>query len=116
MRTACLLALAAIGLSAAEAATYAQVAQVLEARCTECHGASKAKSKLRLDSPAHIRAGGKGGAVIVAQQPEQSRLYTLATLPADHEDRMPPKGERLTAEQLALLKAWIAAGAPMPAE
>jgi hypothetical protein len=48
---------------------------------------------------------------VVAGQPALSKLYTMSALPDDHEDRMPPKGERLTAEQLALLKQWIAEGA-----
>ena len=92
-------------------ATWAQVQTVLASRCTDCHGEKKQKAGLRLDSPEWLEKGSKEGPVVVAGKPEQSKLYTMAALPDDHEDRMPPKGARLTAEQLELIKAWIAAGA-----
>ena len=97
-------------LSAADA-TWAQVQTVLEARCTDCHGEKKQKAGLRLDSPEWLEKGSKEGPVVVAGKPELSKLYTMAALPEDHDDRMPPKGARLTAEQLELIKTWIAAGA-----
>ena len=92
-------------------ATWAQVQTVLASRCTDCHGEKKQKAGLRLDSPEWLEKGSKEGPVVVAGKPELSKLYTMAALPEDHDDRMPPKGARLTAEQLELIKAWIAAGA-----
>ena len=92
-------------------ATWAQVQTVLASRCTDCHGEKKQKAGLRLDSPEWLEKGSKEGPVVVAGKPEQSKLFTMAALPDDHEDRMPPKGARLTAEQLEIIKSWIAAGA-----
>ena len=110
MRLPLLIIFAASTLGAADA-TWAQVQTVLSARCTDCHGEKKQKAGLRLDSPEWLEKGSKEGAVVVAGKPELSKLYTMAALPDDHDDRMPPKGARLTAEQLDTIKSWIAAGA-----
>ena len=89
---------------------------ILAARCTDCHGESKQKGGLRLDSPAAISTGAKQGAVLVPGDPERSSLYTLVALPADHPDIMPGRGEPLSAAQIALIRAWIAGGALFSAE
>ena len=91
--------------------TWVEVKAVLDARCTDCHGETKQKSGLRLDSPEWLLKGGHEGPAVVPGKPESSRLYTLAAAPVDEEYKMPPKGPRLTAEQLATIKGWIAAGA-----
>ena len=88
-----------------------QVEPILAARCYECHGAAKKKGSLRLDSPQFIRAGGKGGAVIVPGQPERSSLYTLTVLDEDDPDIMPPKGAPLSKAEAAILHKWILDGA-----
>lgn len=87
------------------------IAPILAARCTECHGDTKQKGGLRLDSPAAIRTGSKKGAVLVPGAPERSSLFTSVALPADDPDIMPARGEPLSAAQIALIKAWISAGA-----
>jgi mono/diheme cytochrome c family protein len=107
------LVLALLSTSALVAAdpTWVQVKAVLEARCTDCHGETKQKGGLRLDSPEWLLKGGHDGKVLVAGKPESSKLYTLAAAPLTDDDKMPPKGPRLTDEQLAILKGWITAGA-----
>lgn len=99
------------GLSAADA-TWAEVSKVFQDHCINCHGEKKQKGGLRLDSPEWLSKGSKSGPVVVAGKPDESPVYALAALPGDHEDRMPPKGERVPVEQLSLIKAWILAGAP----
>jgi mono/diheme cytochrome c family protein len=91
-----------------------QIAPILGERCYSCHGPDKQKGGLRLDSPAAIRSGGKktGAALLVAGQPEKSALYTSLVLPQDDDDFMPAKGGPLKPEQIALIRQWIAAGAP----
>ena len=42
--------------------------------------------------------------------PSKSPLYTRV-LPADDDDRMPPKGDPLTAKQQDLIRQWIGQGA-----
>ena len=90
-----------------------KVRPLLAENCQSCHGDEKQKGKLRLDSPAFIRAGGERGAVIVAGQPSQSRIL-LAIGYQDEELKMPPK-KRLSERQVADLTEWVKLGAPMPA-
>lgn len=114
MRLPLLMLIPALAANAADG-TWAQVKAILDSRCISCHGETKQKAGLRLDSPEWLAKGGRDGAVLIPGKPEESKVYTLATLGADSEDKMPPKGERLTAEQLATLKSWIAAGAKVEA-
>ncbi len=104
------------GTMTAADATWAEVQKILNDHCLDCHGETKQKHGLRLDSPEWLNKGSKEGPVVVAGKPDKSPLYTLAALPADDEDRMPPKGERLTPDQLAALQSWIAAGAVFTAK
>jgi hypothetical protein len=72
------------------------------------------KAKLRLDTAAFIKQGGRSGAAIVPGNSAHS-LLLHAVLGKDRE-RMPPENEGvpLTAAQVATLKAWIDAGAKAP--
>ncbi len=106
---------AAPGLLTAAEASWKEVKAILDDRCIDCHGEKKQKKGLRLDSPEWLAKGSKEGQVFIAGHPEKSELYTLAALPADDEDRMPPKGKRLTPEQLAAIKSWITDGAKFDA-
>jgi mono/diheme cytochrome c family protein len=86
---------------------------VLKARCYACHGALKQNNGLRLDTAAAIRKGGKHGAAVSPRKPDASHLLQRVTA-TDLSERMPPEGEPLKPEQIAALRAWIAAGAPVP--
>ncbi|MEM9400003.1 MAG: c-type cytochrome domain-containing protein [Verrucomicrobiota bacterium] len=88
-----------------------EVHPILFAKCVDCHGPDKSKVGLRLDSAAFIKKGSKLGPVIIPGDPFKSLVYTLAALPRDHEDLMPPKGDPLTARELNILKTWIEQGA-----
>ncbi|HEX6882741.1 MAG TPA: c-type cytochrome domain-containing protein [Planctomycetota bacterium] len=94
--------------------TYAtEIAPLLATYCTSCHGAQKRKGGLRLDSPEALLAGGDSGPVLVPGDPAASLFLARARLPLEHEDHMPPEGKpQPSAEDLALLEAWVAAGAP----
>jgi mono/diheme cytochrome c family protein len=86
---------------------------VLDARCISCHGEQKQKAGLRLDSLEAVLRGGQGGPVIQPGRPEASALVIRTLLAADDDDRMPPTGERLASADLAALRAWISASAPV---
>ncbi|HEY6400464.1 MAG TPA: DUF1549 domain-containing protein, partial [Blastocatellia bacterium] len=88
---------------------------LLHARCVECHGVNKQQSGLRLDHKAGAMKGGVGGAVIVPGSGATSELIRRVSS-ADKSEMMPPAGKRLTPREIALLKAWIDAGAPWPEE
>lgn len=89
-----------------------QIAPVLLERCIDCHGPDKQKGDLRLDQRSLAFAGEMPS--LVPGKPEDSELFRRLGLPADDEDVMPQKGEPLTAEQHALVRAWIAEGADWP--
>jgi hypothetical protein len=85
-------------------------------RCYECHGPDKQKNELRLDRKADAFRGGKSGkAVLVPGKSAESELIRRVTA-TDPEDLMPSKGEPLTGEQVASLRAWIDQGANWPDE
>jgi len=86
---------------------------LLTAHCVKCHGPEKQKGGLRLDHKAGALQGGDDGKVLVPGKGAESRLVHLVA--GLEEDKiMPPKGERLTAAQIGLLRAWIDQGALWP--
>lgn len=89
-----------------------KVRPVLADHCFKCHGESKHKGNLRLDSRAAILAGGDQGPAIVPGQPDKS-LLIKAINHADEQLKMPPK-MKLTKEQIADLTVWVKLGAPWP--
>lgn len=91
-----------------------QVRPLLASACTKCHGTEQKKGGLQLHTPEAIVAGGNGGAVVVAGNPDASSLYTSTILPADDPDIMPAKGNPLNPRQTAILKKWIQDGAHLP--
>jgi hypothetical protein len=97
-----------------------RVLPILKDRCYSCHEAPKTapdgralkpKGGLRLDGKGWILRGSDEQIVLVPGDPQKSRLYTLTVLSADHEDRMPSKGDPLTKAQTETLRQWIAQGA-----
>src|ERR1700676_15979 len=82
----------------------------LQKNCFACNGAAKT-SGLDLRTQETALAGGIHGAVIVASDPDQSRLYKLVTHVA--EPAMPP-GKKLSDDEIETLRIWIEAGAPYP--
>lgn len=118
------LAISALGASAhADAPDFAKHVQpVLEENCIRCHGADKQKGDLRLDSRDGLLEGGENADAFDPKAPEKSELLRLVRLAHDDDDIMPPTpdengengGEPLGAEQIAVLEAWVMAGAPWP--
>lgn len=89
------------------------VLPIFKQRCVKCHNQDTAKGGLVVEAYAALMEGGSSGAVIVAGQPDASRLFKLVS--RAEEPYMPPSGDPLPAEQLALLKEWIQSGAPADA-
>jgi len=90
-----------------------QIKPLLRERCYACHGALKQEAGLRLDTAASVLRGGDSGPAVVAGDPEASPLLARVTA-GDVTERMPPEfeGEPLSPEHVAVLREWIAAGAP----
>src|SRR5262249_31032514 len=109
---ALLLLLAAAARGDTPAVRYNRdVRPILSNRCFKCHGPDLRKSGLALQTSAtatkKLRSGDHA---IVPGDPGKSALIARVTS-ADPGERMPSKGDPLTPEQIATLKAWIAQGA-----
>lgn len=111
LATAC--GVAAFGANGA--ADFAKdVEPVLVKRCSECHGPDKQKSELRLDSRAAAITPAKSGKrALVPGKPDLSELLERVAS-TDPDEVMPPKGARLTPEEIAGLRHWIEEGAVWP--
>ncbi|BDC47692.1 hypothetical protein F183_A00080 [Bryobacterales bacterium F-183] len=79
--------------------------------CTPCHNGTMAQGKLRLDTLAGIAQGGLSGAAIVPGNAAGSLLLKRATS-TEASMRMPPAGAMLDSAKVAVVRAWIDAGAP----
>jgi len=86
-----------------------QIAPLLAQHCHKCHGPDKQESGLRLDERAAALSGGQGdyGPTIVPGHSDQSTLIAVLNRSRDDLPQMPPKGEPLPADQIALLARWI---------
>lgn len=93
---------------------FKHVQPILESKCYDCHQGGKAKGGLLLTELAAVLKGGKSdGAGVVPGKPHESSI--LARVKTDDEDEvMPPKGARLTADEVAVLETWIKEGAHWP--
>jgi len=116
MHSAALILLLATATADPAPVDYAtQIKPIFTARCLACHGALKQEAGLRLDTGASARAGGDSGAAVTPGQPADSLLIHRVSA-TDLSERMPPEGEPLTAEQIALLTAWVQQNALSPAD
>ena len=99
--------------TAAPGSYYAvQIRPIFDAKCVSCHGASKVKGRLRLDSFDRLMRGGEDGQVIVPGNAERSLLYQRVTLQPGDKKFMPTDGKpALTASEIAIIKGWIEDGA-----
>src|SRR5438094_10353315 len=80
--------------------------QILQKNCFACRGAAKT-SGLDLCTAESALAGGAHGAVIVASDPGQSRLYQVLT--HEPEPAMPPNG-KLPDAYIETIRIWIESG------
>jgi mono/diheme cytochrome c family protein len=84
-----------------------QVRSIFKVRCFRCHGdEEKPKSKLDLRLVRWMQRGGKSGPALVDGQPDKSLLWQRIEA-----DQMPPGKKKLSTQERALVKAWIAQGA-----
>ena len=90
----------------------AKIRPLLLEHCVDCHGADDAQSDLRLDTLDGMLGGGVSGPAVVPGVIDESLL--VAAVGYDDELlQMPPDG-KLAAAEIALLKDWVARGAPHP--
>ncbi len=90
------------------------VAPLFEKRCSACHGPGQQMSGLRLDKKDAALKGGRSGRAIVPHDSAGSRLIRLVAGTDAEKKVMPPAGDRLTAAEVGILRAWIDQGAEWP--
>ena len=99
-------------LSAAEPPSYSkQIRPFLTRYCSECHNAKEIQGGLNLESYASLMEGGLHGPVLVAGKADDSRI--VMQVEGKMKPTMPPKkaARRPTPEEVAVLRAWVDAGA-----
>ncbi|HEX5218840.1 MAG TPA: DUF1549 domain-containing protein, partial [Verrucomicrobiae bacterium] len=92
-----------------------KIRPVLAKECYKCHSTSaeKVRGGLLIDSREATLEGGNSGPAVVPGNLEKSLLITAVRY-TDADLQMPPKGKKLTDEQIADLEAWVKMGAPDP--
>jgi WD40 repeat protein len=96
----------------AQQRSYARdVRPFLAKYCLECHNAKNPKSGLDLETFKGITAGGDGGPVLAAGNPDNSPLVLLVE--GKDKPKMPPKAAKRhpRPREIAVLRAWVKAGA-----
>ena len=92
------------------------VLPILEDHCVKCHGPDKQKAGLRVDQRLSLLRGGDAGfPSLVPGAPVKSHLIERIRS-RDASEQMPPKGERLSEEEVELLEQWIRDGAEWPGQ
>ena len=84
-----------------------QVQPILVKNCFNCHGPGKQHDGLRLDiRDSAFKSGDSGGVVIKPGDPNSGSLIKRLST-SDKSLRMPPNGDQLHEEEIALLRRWI---------
>jgi hypothetical protein len=90
-----------------------EIAPLLSRHCLECHSGAEPSGKLSLLTHEGFLKGGESGALTDSSHPEKGELIHRVS-----EGLMPPKKQgksrKLPDADIALLRAWIASGAPWP--
>lgn len=90
-----------------------EIEPLLAARCAECHNSNRVRrgqaGRLDLTSIAGVLAGGKHAPAVKAGNAAGSLLIERVSQ-SDPDERMPPEGDPLSAEQIGHLRRWIDEG------
>ena len=97
-----------------EAFFIQHIQPIFQTHCVRCHG-EKQQGELTVLERERLLAGGESGepAVVPGAADESYLMELVAANPDDY--RMPPKGDGLSAEEIAAIRKWIDHGAAMPA-
>ncbi|HEV7282954.1 MAG TPA: DUF1549 domain-containing protein [Pirellulaceae bacterium] len=99
------------GRLAAEEVDFAhEIVPLLKARCAECHSGEERSGGFSIDGRESFLGGGETGVAAVAGKSGESELVVRISSD-DDSIRMPPEGDPLTVEQVALVRRWIDEGA-----
>ena len=92
-----------------EKVTYQDnVLPLIQANCAKCHNEDKRKADLDLTSYQGVLKGSGSGAVVIAGNPDASKLWKAVTQSED--PTMPPNQPPLPDKTLEVFKKWIQGG------
>jgi mono/diheme cytochrome c family protein len=83
-----------------------QIAPIFQAKCAECHGAETQEAGLNLSTYELAMKGSEYGTVIEAGDADGSLIVEMVAA-----GEMPQDADPLPAEEIALIRSWIEAGA-----
>ena len=109
----CLLASAGVAFGAEAVDFQRDVAPILQQRCVSCHNDRDRRGGLSLQSAKMARRGGESGKVIAPGNVTASYLLDYL-IPTDGKAEMPKGEEPLPADQIDMIRRWIAEGAVWP--
>lgn len=106
-----LLAIAALTNSLFAVDFVHEVAPLLKKNCAECHMGIKHKGGFSMNTREELMKENDDGFVLKPGNSKDSLMMHLITSD-DEDERMPPKGDGLNQKEVAVIAAWINAGAP----
>jgi mono/diheme cytochrome c family protein len=83
-----------------------QIAPLFEEVCVSCHGEEEPEAGLVLNTYEAVMKGSEYGTVIEAGNPDESLLVDMIAA-----GEMPQDEDALSADQVAMVRSWIAEGA-----
>ncbi|WP_193212559.1 DUF1549 domain-containing protein [Luteolibacter marinus] len=86
-----------------------EVVPVLREHCAKCHMEDKKKGGFSMNTRELLLEGSEDGVVVEPGKAEESLLLE-AVMSDDKSDRMPPKGPRMPAADVDVLRRWIDEG------
>lgn len=91
-----------------------KVRPLLIHRCYDCHSteADEQEGGLLLDSSDAIAVGGTRGPAVISGDVDQSLI--IHAIEYKHDDMQMPPDQKLPAEEIEILRHWVAIGAPDP--
>ena len=92
------------------------IAPILLDSCLACHGPKKAEGGYRVDTYEELLKAGDSGELPIAASPDQVSELLRRITSEDESERMPAESEPLAAEQIELVRKWIAAGGKFDGE
>ena len=104
-----LLSLATTSALQAEVDFAHQVAPILKEHCAKCHMEEAKKGGFSMNTREALIEGSENGAVVEPGAADDSLLIE-SILSDDKTERMPPKGPRVPADQVEILRQWIDGG------
>ena len=110
---ACLLSVCTTSAASRNWLYERDIAPILRTYCAGCHNDADREGEFSVETFASLNKGGDKGVTLKPGDPESSLLVKL--IEGRSKPSMPPKDEpRVPAAELALLRQWIADGAPGP--